>query len=124
VLLLSLPSYGQRRWGGRQSANFPLGWAILELGSKITGGSSDFTPALPSHGVLSLKVPAKEAEMYIDDRFIGLAGDFKGQAVISVPSGEHVVEFRYNGLTYKTNAHIIRARTTSLTYTFKTNDSP
>ena len=122
MLLVSFTdAYGQRRRGGGGS-NLPLGWAIVELGSAITGRSSDFTPALQSHGILSLKVATKGAEMYVDGRFIGLTVDFKGPAVISVPSGDHVIEFRHNDLSYKTNAHIISGRTTSLIYTFRTNE--
>lgn len=120
MLLLSLPSHGQRRRGG--GSNFPLGWAIVELGSAITGSSSSVAPVADSHGVLSLKVTTQDAEMYVDGRFIGLARDFKGPAVVSVPSGDHVIEFKYNGLSYKTNAHITRGRTTSLVYTFNTNE--
>lgn len=121
MLLLSLPSHGQRRRGGGGS-NFPLGWAIVELGSAITGSSSSFAAVADSHGVLSPKVTTQDAEMYVDGRFIGLTGDFKGPAVISVPSGDHVIEFKYNGLSYKTNAHITQGRTTSLVYTFNTNE--
>ncbi|MBI2487285.1 MAG: hypothetical protein HYW01_10070 [Deltaproteobacteria bacterium] len=122
MLLLSLPLYGQRRRGGKGS-NIPLGSLIVELGSAITGSSSGFTPAVESHGILSLKVTTQDAEMYVDGRFIGLARDFKGPAVVSAPSGDHVIEFKYNGLSYKTNAHITRGRTTSLVYTFNTNES-
>ena len=121
MLLLSLPSHGQRRRGGGGS-NFPLGWAIVELGSAITGSSSSFAPVADSQGVLSLKVTTQDAEMYVDGRFIGLARDFKGPAIISVPWGDHAIEFKYNSLSYQTNAHITRGRTTSLVYTFNTNE--
>jgi hypothetical protein len=118
ILLMSLSLYaGERRRGVRG------GGAGMGLGSAITAGSSDLSPAAESHGILSLKVSTQDAEMYVDGRFIGLARDFKGPAVVSAPSGDHEIEFRYNGLSYKTNAHTTRARTTSLVYTFNTNES-
>jgi len=123
IVIMSMPlSAGERRRGVRGGSGSGLGSLIVELGSAITGRSSDFTPALQSHGILSLKVATKGAEMYVDGRFIGLTVDFKGPAVISVPSGDHVIEFRHNDLSYKTNAHIISGRTTSLIYTFRTNE--
>ena len=111
---------GCKTWR-RRIGGLPFGWIIVELGSAITCSSSDFSPAAESHGILSLKVTTGNAEMYVDGRLIGLARDFKGPAVVSVPSGDHVIEFKYNGLSYTTNAHIARGHTTSLVYTFNTN---
>jgi len=122
IFLLSSPLHaGGRVRGGR--SNVPLGFFIIELGSAITGGSSHFTPAAAYHGILRLKVTTEDAEMYLDGRFIGLARDFKGPAVVSVPSGDHVVQFKYKEMSYTTNTHVALGRTTSLTYTFNPNDT-
>ena len=124
VLIISLPLNADARRGGRSGGlGLPFGWIIVKLGSARTGGLPDFTPVLESHGVLSLKVTTQDAEMYVDGRFIGLARDFKGPAVVSIPAGDHVIELKYNGLSYKTNAHIPRGHTTTLVYTFNKNES-
>ncbi len=120
IMFLSLNANAKSRGGG--ISGLPFGYLAVKLGSAISGASLDFTPVVESHGVLSLKVTTQDAEMYIDDRLIGLVKDFKGPAVVSVPSGDHVVEFRYNGLSYTTKAYVVRGHTTSVVYTFKKSE--
>jgi hypothetical protein len=73
--------------------------------SSNTTSSFELTPAAESHGILQITLKTQNAEVYIDDRFIGLASDFNGTVIVSVPSGKHVVEFRYNG-TKLPSAHL------------------
>ena len=133
MLLMSLPLHAQRGrggFGGRGSGP-RSGIGIGGLGSlilSIFGGSSyttdDFTPAAKSHGILQIKVTKKEAEIYkdakiyVDGRFIGLVRDFKESAIVSVPLGYHVLEFRYNGSSDPANVYVTRGRTTSVVYSF------
>jgi hypothetical protein len=67
--------------------------------SSYTKYSNSFTltPAAESHGILRITLKTQDAEVYIDDRFVGLASDFNGTIIVSIPSGKHVIDFRYKG---------------------------
>ena len=58
------------------------------------------------YGDIEILVTPADSEIYVDGRFIGLANDFQGPAIVSVPSGTHIVEFRHNGLSFSTTVHI------------------
>jgi len=45
-------------------------------------------------------------EIYVDGRFVGMANDFNGSTTVSLPEGNHVVEFRYNGSSTSTDVTI------------------
>jgi hypothetical protein len=112
MLLLPLPlsarnggGFGGRGLGSsgfrRDGFNTPRGAAEGALcgGASATAPTAPFklTPAAESHGILRITLKTQDAEVYIDDRFVGLASDFNGTVMVSVPSGKHVVEFRYKG---------------------------
>jgi len=87
---------------GRGGFNAPRGSGGTTLFDSLFGGSSEpaaskLTPAAESHGILQIKLNKQDAEIYVDGRFIGLASDFNGLAMVSAPSGKHVVEFKSNG---------------------------
>jgi hypothetical protein len=75
--------------------------------SSYTKYSNSFTltPAAESHGILRITLKTQDAEIYIDGRFVGLASNFNGTVMVSVPAGKHVVEFRYQGSSLRT-AHL------------------
>jgi hypothetical protein len=58
------------------------------------------------YGNLEIQVAPEDVEIYVDGRFIGKANDFRGPAVVLVPSGTHVVEFRYKGASSSTNVRV------------------
>ncbi|MGE5443089.1 MAG: hypothetical protein ACM3SR_00605, partial [Ignavibacteriales bacterium] len=60
------------------------------------------TPDNQSYGDLEIHVTPENAETYVDGRFIGQANDFQGPAILSVPEGTHMIEFRYNGTSSST----------------------
>lgn len=62
--------------------------------------------ARSSYGDLEIQATPGDVEIYVDGRFIGLASDFKGPAVFLVPSGSHVVEFRYNGSSSSNSVYV------------------
>jgi hypothetical protein len=55
------------------------------------------------YGDIEILVTPEDAQIYVDGRFIGQAKDFSGPAMVSVSSGTHIVEFRYNGLSSSTS---------------------
>jgi len=59
-----------------------------------------------TYGDLKIEAIPEEVEIFVDGRFIGRANDYKGATIVLVPSGTHVVEFRYNGLTSSTNVSV------------------
>ena len=63
-------------------------------------------PNSQSYGNLEIHVAPENAEIYVDGRFIGQANDFQGPAVLSVPEGTHIVEFRYNGFSSSTTVNV------------------
>lgn len=64
------------------------------------------TPDDQSYGDLEIQVTPENVEVYVDGKFIGLSDDFNGSTTVSVTSGTHVVEFRYNGSSTSTNVTI------------------
>ncbi|HXF90799.1 MAG TPA: PEGA domain-containing protein [Candidatus Nitrosotenuis sp.] len=67
----------------------------------------DYYPsAAQSYGDLEIYVTPGDVEIYVDGRFIGLARDFKGPARVSVPSGSHIVEFRYGGSSSSNTVYV------------------
>jgi PEGA domain-containing protein len=58
------------------------------------------------YGDLEILVTPEDAEIYVDGRFIGKAKDFSGPTMVSVASGTHIVEFRYNGLSSSTSVTV------------------
>jgi len=113
VLLMPLPLYARRGSGfggggfGRGGVNTPRATSQGSLfgGSSSTTPTPKLTPAAESHGILQIQLKTQDAEIYIDGRLIGLASDFNGTAMVSVPSGKHVVEFKYKGSSLRT-AHL------------------
>ncbi|MBI2486764.1 MAG: PEGA domain-containing protein [Deltaproteobacteria bacterium] len=67
---------------------------------------ASYPPTAQSYGDLEIQVAPEEVEIYVDGRFIGLARDFKGPAIVSVPSGSHVVEFRYGGSSSSNTVYV------------------
>jgi hypothetical protein len=61
-----------------------------------------------TYGDLKIEAIPEEVEIFVDGRFIGRANDYKGAAIVLVPSGTHVVEFRYNGLTSSINVSVVQ----------------
>ena len=59
-----------------------------------------------SYGDLEIQASPEDVEVYVDGRFIGFAGDFEGRAVVLVPSGNHEVEFRYNGSSSSSSVYV------------------
>lgn len=59
-----------------------------------------------SNGNLEIHVTPENIEIYVDGSYIGQANNFRGTAIVSVPSGTHVVEFRYNGLSSSTTIDV------------------
>lgn len=100
ILLVPLSARGQRGRGSRSGAVLPWGWLITELFGGSSHNTPNLTPAAKSHGILSIKVETGDAEIYIDGRFIGRARDFKGPAMVSVPSGKHLVEVKDNDSSF------------------------
>ncbi len=123
ILLLPLPLYarggfkgggfGKLKGGGLGGVKRSGGGKYDVLGS-LFGDSGDYLPpAAKSHGILSIMVKSQDAEIYVNGRFIGRAKDFKGPALVSVPAGKHVVEFRYDGLVIPTQEfNVIPSSTT------------
>jgi hypothetical protein len=124
VLLLPLPLYARNGSGFGSSGLGSSGFGSSGLGrgafntqrgasrGALFGSPSytaaplfKLTPAAESHGILQITLKTQDAEVYIDDRFVGLASDFNGTVMVSVPSGKHVVEFRYKGSTLP-SAHL------------------
>ena len=60
----------------------------------------------PSYGDLKIEAIPEEVEIFVDGRFIGRANDYKGAALVLVPSGTHVVDFRYKGSTSSTKVSV------------------
>ncbi len=58
------------------------------------------------YGDLEIEVAPEDVEIYVDGRFIGKANDFRGAAIVLVPSGTHVVGFRYNGSSSSTKVRV------------------
>jgi hypothetical protein len=81
---------------GNRGANTSQG-SLSSLFGDSPSTPSKLIPAAESHGILHITLKKQNAEIYIDGRFIGLASDFNGTAMVSVPSGNHVVEFKYKG---------------------------
>lgn len=77
--------------------------------------------AAQSYGDLEIQVAPEDVEIYVDGRFIGLARDFKEPAMVSVLSGNHVVEFRYNGSSSTTNVYVVPGSTSVVSGEFKPN---
>ncbi|MBI2486763.1 MAG: hypothetical protein HYW01_07370 [Deltaproteobacteria bacterium] len=103
MLLVPLSARGQFGTSGsgrRGSLGLPWGWLIVSLLGGSSYNTPNVIPADKSHGILQIKVETQDAEIYVDSRFIGRARDFKGPAMVSVPSGKHVAEFKYNGLSF------------------------
>lgn len=100
ILLVPLSARGQFGTSGRSRSSLPLGWIIVSLFGGSSNNTPNLTPADKSHGILSIKAETQDAEIYIDGRFIGRARDFKGPAMVSVPSGKHVVEFKYDDSSF------------------------
>jgi hypothetical protein len=72
------------------------------FGSSSAPDAFKLTPAAESHGIVQIKLTTQDAEIYIDGRFIGLASEFNGLAMVSVPSGKHEIEFKYQGSSLPT----------------------
>ncbi|HEX3034267.1 MAG TPA: hypothetical protein VHT73_03915 [Thermodesulfobacteriota bacterium] len=124
MFLVPLPLYAQRGGfgggglgrGGRGGGS-TVGFGVTNLLETVFGRPDSHTvnvvPVAKSHGLLSIKIKTGDAEIYVDEKFIGRAKDFRGPALISVPSGKHVVEFRYDGLSVSTDElNIIPGSTT------------
>jgi hypothetical protein len=113
ALLVPLPLYARKGGGfGRGGFNTPQGSPGRSLSSLFGGSSSatsptsfTLTPAAESHGILQITLRKQDAEIYIDGRFVGLANNFNGTALVSVPAGKHVVEFRYQDASLRA-AHL------------------
>jgi len=101
---LPLPLYAQKGggFGGRGFGGRGSGGRGGDVGLGIrlpwfrppSSDISDLSPVAEGHGVLLINITTKDAEIYIDGRFIGRARGFKGPVMVSVPKGEHLVEFR------------------------------
>jgi len=59
----------------------------------------------PANAALQIEATPGETEIVVDGRRIGLASDFQGPAVVPVPAGPHVVEFRWEG--FSVMSHIV-----------------
>ena len=55
------------------------------------------SPVYKSHGVVSIMVNSQDVEIYLNGKFIGRSKDFKGPALLSVPAGKYILDFRHNG---------------------------
>src|SRR5262245_9140644 len=100
VLLLPLPLSARSGGGFRSSGSTtPRGGSRGGLFGGASSSAPAFkpTPAADSHGILWITLKTQNAEVYIDDRLVGLASDFNGTVIVSVPAGRHIVEFRYTG---------------------------
>jgi len=76
-------------------------------------------PATQPYGDLEIQVTPEDVEIYVEGRFIGLARDFKGFARVLVPSGSHVVEFRYRGSSYSIRVYVAPGLTSVVSGDFK-----
>jgi len=63
-------------------------------------------PAAQSYGILVIQVTPNNVEIYVDGSFIGTANNFREPARVLVPSGSHVVEFRYNSSISTTTTYV------------------
>ena len=80
---------------------------------------ASYPSAGQSYGDLEINVTPEDVEIYVDGRFIGLAKDFKGPVIAAVPSGSHVVEFRYNGATSSNNVYVAPGSKSAVSGEFK-----
>lgn len=122
MFLTPLPSYAQGGFGGGGglggrglgnrggSGNVGVGLRI-PLPGDSRFYTPDLTPADKSHGILKIKITEDKAEIYIDGRFIGSSADFKESVFVSVPSGDHVVEFKGSDLR-TANVNVVSGSTT------------
>lgn len=72
-----------------------------------------------SYGDLEIQASPEDVEIYVDGKFIGFAGDFDGRAVVLVPSGNHVLEFRYNGSSSSSSVYVTPDSTSAVSGEFK-----
>ena len=113
ALLVPLPLYAQKGGGFGRSRFGNSGFGRGGFNTPLFGGSSSatsptsftLTPVAESHGILRITLKKQDAEIYIDGRFVGLASDFNGTVLVSVPAGKHVVEFRYQDASLRA-AHL------------------
>jgi hypothetical protein len=63
-------------------------------------------PPVVSYGSLRIEVQPVDVEIIVNGRFIGVAGDFQGPAVVEVAPGSHVVEFRLAGYQTYTQVYV------------------
>ena len=82
---------------------------------------SDYPDPEQSYGDLEIQASPEDVEVYVDGRFIGFAGDFEGRAVVLVPSGNHVVEFRYNGSSSSNSVYVTPDSKSAVSGEFKPN---
>jgi hypothetical protein len=69
--------------------------------------------------VILLEVAPGDVEIYVDGRFIGLARDFKEAARVSVPSGNHIMGFKYGGSSSSTRVYVAPGSTSVVRGEFK-----
>lgn len=128
ILMLLVPLSARGQFGtsgsGRRGSGLPWGWLIVSLLGGSSHNTPNLTPATKSLGVLLIKVTTegaklyKDAEVYIDERFIDLVRDFRESVIVSVPSGDHLLEFRYSGSSDLINVSTVQGVTTTVLYSF------
>ena len=149
VGLLSLPAAAQADWfsfgfgwHGHHRARTTLGLGILApiypyavypgnyyYGEPYYYYGEPYVAARPrpveaSYGTLQIQVEPPEVEILVDGRFVGRALDFRGPTLVSVPAGNHVVEFRLAGLITSTQIYVGPGSTSVVTRNLTVGSRP